>query len=52
MLEVIQECFANRCLQEMWEQVEEDLAFLNIKGIFLLYVQAKCISIYNKVSFL
>jgi len=36
----------------MWEQVKEDLAFLNIEGIFWLYVQGKCISIYNIVSFL
>jgi hypothetical protein len=36
----------------MWEQVKEDLAFPNIEGIFWLYVQGKCISIYNIVSFL
>jgi hypothetical protein len=36
----------------MWEQVKEDLAFPNIENIFWLYVQGKCISIYNVVSFL
>jgi hypothetical protein len=36
----------------MWEQVEEVLAFPNIEGIFWLYVQGKCISIYNEVSIL
>jgi hypothetical protein len=34
----------------MWEQVEEDLTFPNISGLFLLYVQGSCISIYNTIS--
>ncbi len=34
----------------MGEQVKENLTFPNIKGLFLLYVQSNCISIYNIVS--
>jgi len=34
----------------MWKQVENDLTFFDIGGLFLLYVQGNCISIYNIVS--
>jgi hypothetical protein len=36
----------------MGKQIKEDLAFPNIEGLFWLYVQSNCISIYNIISFL
>jgi hypothetical protein len=35
----IQGRLANKRVQEMWKQVEEDLAFRHIEGLFKLYVQ-------------
>ncbi len=33
----------------MWKQIKEDLAFPNIEGLFLFYVQGNCLSTYNIV---